>query len=539
MPISPNRNASPSAFATLDKVAARTPDGVTLFDNLSLAFGRERTGVVGRNGVGKTRLLRLVSGVDAPAEGSVIRTGRFGVLEQHYEPGAKETVASALGIATGMAMITRVLSGAATAEDLIEADWTLEARALAALADVGLADLHLARPMVDLSGGEQTRVRLCRLLLEAPDLMLLDEPTNHLDVEARRLVADVVGRWRGGVLVVSHDRELLRRMDRIVEITSMGVQTYGGNYDVYAERKAAQVEAAERAVSLAERNVAQTGADAQKRLERQARRDSAGRRKAAKGDLPKILLGARAERAENSGAANALLAADQAQRADEALSVAREQLERIRPLAIPMPPSGLASAQTVLVLEDAAWSTPDGRPVLGPLTLHLSGPQRLAVTGPNGSGKSTLLRLIAGDLQPTSGRIERPVRAAYLDQALSILKPEETLIEAWRRLNPAGSTNEAQAGLARFLFRNNAAHRRVETLSGGERLRAALACLMTGQTPARLLVLDEPTNHLDLDAISALEKALSDFDGAMIVVSHDRDFLQAIGVGRTLTLGAS
>jgi ATPase subunit of ABC transporter with duplicated ATPase domains len=320
MPISPSRNASPSALATLDRVAARTPDGATLFDNLSLTFGPERTGVVGRNGAGKTTLLRLLSGEAAPAEGAVARTGTIGVLDQRYEPTPDETVAQTLGVGAALAVLARVLEGQGTADDLAEAEWTLETRLDDALRDVGLADLDYERPTSSLSGGEQTRLRLARLRLALPDLILLDEPTNHLDAQARALVADVIARWDGGVVVVSHDRELLRRMDRILEVSSLGVASYGGGYDAYVERKALEREAATRDLAEAQRDLARVGGEAQQRAEAQSRRDAAGRRKAAKGDMPKILLGARAERAENTGGRSRLLAERQAEAAQDALA---------------------------------------------------------------------------------------------------------------------------------------------------------------------------------------------------------------------------
>lgn len=536
MPTSPSRSASPSALATLDKVAARTPAGVTLFDNLSLTFGPERTGVVGRNGAGKSTLLRLISGDLSPAEGVVTRVGTIGVLDQRGEPAPDETVARTLGVGEALAVIERVLAGEGEAEDLATADWTLELRIAEILAEVGLADIAMDRATISLSGGEQTRLGLAGLLLARPDLILLDEPTNHLDVEARRLIAEVLDRWDGGAVVVSHDRDLLRSMDRIVEVSGLGVTVYGGNYDLFAERKATERAAAERDLAGAERTAARVGADAQRRAEMKARRDAAGRRKGAKGDMPKILIGARAERAENSGAGDRQLAARQAAEAEAALASARERVERTRALSIPMPSSGLASGRTLLVLDDATWGTPQGRSVVGPVSLRLTGPERVAITGPNGAGKTTLLRLIHGALEPTTGRVERPSGAVLLDQEAAILKPDETVVEAWRRLNPEGSINDAQAALARFLFRNVAAHREVGELSGGERLRAALACVMTGTKPPQLLILDEPTNHLDLDSVAAVEVALRAYDGALIVVSHDADFLDAIGIERTIAL---
>jgi ATPase subunit of ABC transporter with duplicated ATPase domains len=533
---SPSLAPSPSASAlvTLDRVAARTPDGHTLFSDLSLAFGRERTGLVGRNGVGKTTLLRLVTGLADPAEGAVARAGKVGWLEQRREPGPGETVLDLLGAAPAMAVVRRVLAGEGGADDLAAADWTLESRIEAALADVGLPGLDPDRLAATLSGGEQTRVRLAALLLEAPDLLVLDEPTNHLDADGRAAIADLLARWKGGAVVVSHDRALLRRMDRIVELSSLGAAVYGGNYDLYAERKAAERAAADRDLEVAERSAGQIARESQKAVEKKARRDKAGRAFAARKSEPKILLGAMAERAENSGARENLLARRRAEAAEAVLDEARQRVERVRALAIPMPSSGLAAGKTVLALEGAVWDAPDGPRIVGPISLRITGPERVAIIGPNGAGKTTLLKLMAGELQPTSGRVEHPVAAALLDQETALLRPEETLIEAYRRLNPETTQNEAHSALARFLFRNTAAQRVVGTLSGGERLRAALACVMTGARPPQLLILDEPTNHLDLDSIAAVEAALIAYDGAVIVVSHDRDFLDAIGVERRL-----
>ena len=530
---------SASAFVTLDRVAARTPDGHTLFSDLSLAFGRERTGVVGRNGAGKTTFLRLVAGLAEPAEGAVSRVGKIGWLEQRREPRPGDTVLGLLGAAPAMAVVRRVLAGEGGADDLAAADWTLEDRIAAALMDVGLAGLDLDRAATTLSGGEQTRVRLAALLLEEPDLLVLDEPTNHLDAEGRTAVADLLTRWKGGAVVVSHDRALLRRMDRIVELSGLGVALYGGNYDLFAERKAAERAAAERDLDAAERGVAQVARERRKAVEKKARRDRAGRAFAARKSEPKILLGAMAERAENSRGRETLLAERLAEAAEAELREARERVERVRALAIPMPSTGLAAGKTVLTMEDVVWDAPNGRRIVGPVRLRLTGPERVAVNGPNGAGKTTLLKLMSGELRPTSGRVERPVAAARLDQETALLQPDETLLEAWRRLNPEASPNDAHAALARFLFRNTAAQRIVGTLSGGERLRAGLACVMTAVRPPRLLILDEPTNHLDLDSLAAVEAALRSYDGALVVVSHDPDFLAAIDVRRTVALTPS
>jgi ATPase subunit of ABC transporter with duplicated ATPase domains len=173
---------------------------------------------------------------------------------------------------------------------------------------------------------------------------------------------------------------------------------------------------------------------------------------------------------------------------------------------------------------------------LADVSFRLIGPERLALTGPNGSGKTTLIRLAVGELEPTGGVIRRGAPAVLLDQRAAMLSGDETLLANYRRLNPAQDDNAAHAALARFVFRNLAAEKPAGTLSGGERLRAALACVLMAARPPQLIVLDEPTNHLDLESIAAVEAALAAYDGALLVVSHDRDFLDAVGVDRELVL---
>jgi ATPase subunit of ABC transporter with duplicated ATPase domains len=534
--LNPSPNRSASALVTLNSVAARTPDGRGLFDNLTLAFGRERTAVVGRNGVGKTTLLRLVAGLAEPAEGAISRAGTVGWLAQAQTPTDDETVADTLGVAAPLAILHRVLAGEGSLDDMAEADWTLEERMQAALAEVGLADLALDRRTADLSGGEQTRLRLAGLKLAAPDLLVLDEPTNHLDAEARAMIVDVVADWPGGVVLVSHDRALLRRVDRIVELSSLGARVHGGGWDLYVERRDAERSAAERDLEQAERAIGRVQRENQAAQERQARRDRAGKSARANSSDPKILLDAQAQRAEESGARGQRLAERKRQAVEAELAEARERVERVRQMALAMPPTGLPAGRMVLNLNEAVVTADEGRRLLGPISLRLTGPERLAVVGPNGAGKTTLLKLIAGLTEPSAGSVEWPVRAALLDQQAAMLRPDETLVESWLRLNPQGTPNAARAALARFLFRNVQADRKTGELSGGERLRAALACVMTGTQPPQLLVLDEPTNHLDIESVEAVEAALSGYDGALVVVSHDADFLENLGVEQTIAL---
>jgi ATPase subunit of ABC transporter with duplicated ATPase domains len=524
------------SFVTLDSLSYAAPDGRLLLDNLTLAFGAERTGLVGRNGVGKTMLVRLILGEMAPKSGSVSVCGRIGVLRQALAPPPGARVADLLGVADGLARQRRLQAGEGTPEDLADADWLLEGRLGEALAGVGLADLDLDRPAASLSGGQVTRATLAGLIAAEPDLLILDEPTNNLDAEARELVAGTLGRWTGGAIVVSHDRALLRRMDRIVELTSLGAQVYGGGYDLYLERKAEAEAAANRALSDAEKAAARVARDTQEAAERKARRDAAGKRHGRSGSMPRIVAGGLKRRAEESAGRGQVLAERLKSEAAEALADAEARVERVRRLAFDLPPSGVPAGKTVLAFEDVTFGYPGAAPVVRRLSLRLNGPERVAISGPNGAGKTTVLRLAAGELEPAAGRVARGVRAAFLDQRTALFGDEESLVEAFLRLNPESAPNAARAALARFLFRNVAAEKLVGVLSGGERLRAALACVLMGDTPPGLLILDEPTNHLDLDSIGAVEAALRGYDGALLVVSHDADFLEAVGVEREVRL---
>ena len=526
-----------SPLITLDGLSFQTPDGRPLFDNLTLAFGAERTGLVGRNGVGKTTLIRLILGEIAPGAGSVTLRGRVGLLRQALAEDPAATVGERLGVSQPLARLARIEAGAGDELDFAEADWTLETRLAQAFAQVGLAGLDLARPAASLSGGEATRAALAGLLATEPDLLLLDEPTNNLDAGARELVAEVLRGWKGGAIVVSHDRALLREMDRTVELSGLGARVYGGGYDLYAARKAEEAAAAIRDLESAERAAQAVEREAQAAREKKARRDAAGRRNAAKGMEPKLYLGAQAERAENSAGRGNRLAERQRDQAAGDLAEAQGRVERLRRMDFDLPSCGLAAGKGVLAFEAVSFGYPQAPPLLQGVSFRITGPERVAVTGPNGSGKTSLIRLATGELAPNDGRVTLGATAALMDQQTAMLRADETLTAAFRRLNPEASENAARAALARFLFRSVAADKQVGSLSGGERLRAALACVLMSVRPPQLLILDEPTNHLDLDSIEAIEAALAGYDGALLVVSHDRDFLAAIGIEREVRLG--
>lgn len=524
------------ASITLSDLTWSTPDGRTVLSGLSLSFGPERTGLVGRNGTGKTTLLKLIAGELFPRSGSVSVQGRLGILHQTVEETPRGTVAGLFGATEGLALLRRAERGEAGAEELADADWTLEGRILSALGRVGL-EVPPETALAALSGGQRTRAGLAAVIFGEPDVLLLDEPTNNLDRTGRDAVLDLLAGWRAGAIVVSHDRALLDAMDAIVELTSLGATRYGGNWSRYRERKAVELAAARHDLATAEKRVAEAARSAQTTAERKARKDGKGRRKAAKGDLPRILLGGLKDRSEDTGGGNARLAERRRAEALEAAASARERLEILQPLSVTLAPTGLPAGKTVLTLDTVTAGYDPDRPVIRDLSFTLTGPERVAVTGPNGSGKTTLLALVTGTLQPWAGTVRVMTGAAMLDQRVGILDPSVTIRDNFRRLNPRAGENACRAALARFMFRADAALQIVGTLSGGQTLRAGLACVLGGPEPPSLLILDEPTNHLDIDSIEAVEAGLRAYDGALLVVSHDEPFLAAIGIGRRLDLG--
>ena len=520
---------------TVSNLSWSTPDGRALFSDLDLSFVAERTGLVGRNGVGKTTLLKIIAGELAPQTGSVSVSGRIAVLRQAVQVREGETIADLFAVREGLALLARAEVGEASEADIAAADWTLEVRMSAALARTGL-ETAANTPLASLSGGQRTRAALAALVFAEPDFLLLDEPTNNLDREGRAAVAELLADWRAGAIVISHDRALLDTMDAIVEMTTLGAQRYGGNWTAYRERKALELAAAEHDLADAERRLDDVSRSVQRSAERKARKDAAGKRKAARGDMPKILLGARKRQAENTSGENARLAERLRTEVEDDVASARERIEILQSLSFSLPSTHLPAGKQVLIADQVTAGYTADRPIIRDLSFMIVGPERVALTGPNGSGKTTLLKLITGELVSQSGELRVLTAFAFFDQNVSLLDPALSVLANFRRLNPDADDNACRAALARFMFRADAAHQVTGTLSGGQILRAGLACVVGGAHPPPLLILDEPTNHLDIDSIESVEAALAAYDGALLIVSHDERFLEAVNVTRRITL---
>ncbi|MGB3305043.1 MAG: ABC-F family ATP-binding cassette domain-containing protein [Thermomicrobiales bacterium] len=491
----------------------------------------DRIGIVGPNGAGKTTLLRLITGEDQPTSGScsLAPGATVGYLRQGFADLPDGTLADLLDGPTGGLLAAQQALEAATVAladpdgdpDALTAAFeqatdTFEARGgyaaideLDALLDrFGLGEVPFERPLESLSGGQKTRAGLAGLLASSPDLLMLDEPTNHLDIDALDWLAGFLTRFKGAVLMVSHDRGFLDEVaNQIFELDGEAhtLTIYPGNYSAYAEAKRHAEEERAAAWARQQKEVRRIKEDI-RRMEHHARTieantiDYAIRAKAAKIARPAVVRKAKLERMLDSE--------DAVERPTQTWGMAIELK------------GGDRGARDVVDIDHADVEL-GGNTILRDVSLHVGHGDRLALIGPNGSGKSTLVKLIAGEIVATRGsvRIGANVQPGYFAQEQDSLDLDKTVLEQ-TRAEAAMSESDTRTFLHRFLFGGEMVHRQIGELSYGERARLMLALLVLRGT--NLLLLDEPLNHLDISARENFERALGQFEGTTIVVLHDR-----------------
>jgi ATP-binding cassette subfamily F protein uup len=500
-------------------------------DNISLAFGHlpllesvqlqidagERLALIGRNGSGKSSLLKVISGDVPPDAGTVWRAPgvRVARLDQDMPlVGSRtvfEEVAAGLGDLGALvadyhhaAMVVAETSGDARdramerlgrlQQQLEERDgWRLEQKVELVISRLALpAD----RPVGELSGGWRRRALLGRALVSDPDLLLLDEPTNHLDIDAIRWLEEYLATFSGALLLVTHDRAFLGALaTRIIELDRGALTSWPGSYGRYLEKKADALENEVRDLARLDRKLAQEEAW--------------------------LRQGVKARRTRNEGRVKALMAL----RAER--SAYRERAGNVR-LAV----DGSATSGKVVFEADRISKAFDGIPVIRDFSVRILRSDRIGLIGPNGSGKTTLLRLLLGELEPDRGTVTHGsrIQVAYFDQQRAQLDPAATVADSVNDGNSTivvnGQPRHVIGYLADFLFPRERAMSPVQSLSGGERNRLLLAKLFA--RPANILVLDEPTNDLDIETLELLEELIADFDGTVLLVTHDRVFLDRV-----------
>jgi len=578
----------------LSDVAYAFPDDTTLFTGLNLAIGPGLTALVGRNGAGKSTLLRLIAGELVPASGSISvdgvahsATGTRPATAAHTAAGtpgtdgvatradvayvpqlladapAARTLADELGVGVKLAALARIESGRGSDDDfaLLADDWSVAERTVAQLDELGLPT-DLDRSVRELSGGERTLAAIAGRLLGDPRVLLLDEPTNNLDSRARGRLFGALERFVTSgdriAVVVSHDLQLLDTAGTTVELRGGRTRVFGGNYAHYREVVDAEQAAALQALTGARNDVR---AEKRDKVEAQvvlARRERYGRKMEANKREPKIVMGARKRAAQESAAKYRATHERGVELAQERMREADAAVRREDLLRVDLPDPGLPSGRVVVDVDD---------PVAG--RIHLAGPARVRLAGPNGSGKTTLLRRLTGE-RDVSGGVDgggacrdcgaggdddaggddhdddhddydaaTPAIAtawAFVPQDIRVEHPEHTVVDAIRAVRPEASAEETHAHAARMLFIGDAGFRRLGELSGGERLRAALAAELFARPVPQLLILDEPTNNLDLDGVEVLADALAQWRGALLLVSHDDGFCERVGVDDVITL---
>ncbi len=526
-----------ACFLSLEGVSCVLPTGETLFSDLTETFDQRHTGLVGRNGCGKTVLARMLAGQLQPTHGRCVCTGTVHYLAQQVSPPANATVADLAGVQGVLDALQRIEAGSVAPADFdaVADQWDMPQQLQLALTEQGLTHVSANTPASVLSGGELMRVCLIGAQLSQADFLILDEPTNHLDRQGRQALMDGLRHWKRGLLVISHDRQLLGGMDRIVELSPLGLRSYGGSYAFYAQAKAKEQAAALAELDRAKLERRREQQALQQQRERQEKRQASGARDGKQANQAKILLDRQKARSEQSmGKLHRQQAARQAELAERVREAAQQVVPYLH-IHLHAPAAPGVAQRVVAELNRVAlpWVPPKTRHI----SLQVRGQQRIGLVGPNGCGKSTLLKVLAGRVEPVSGEREVRGHVAYLDQTLDTLDPQRTVLEQAMAVNRTLNEGEQRMRLAQLGLDARKITVPSGCLSGGERLKAALACLLYADTPPALLLLDEPSNHLDLPSLQALERVLLSHPGALIVASHDEAFLAALVLTHWLVAG--
>lgn len=513
---------------------------------VNLSFSQHKYGIVGANGIGKTTLLKLVLGDIEPNSGSIQCIGSISYMPQLHVSfiNSDATIADILGISDILKSIENVNNGSCNEHDfeVIGSNWDIESRTKNALTHFNLNNVDAHSYFKKLSDGEKTKVLLSKTLIFSTDFILFDEPTNNLDKESRNILYNYIIDSNKGIIVVSHDRELLNNMSHIIEITSIGINAYGGNYDFYKQQKETDQQAAEDLIKSRIKQLKKSKYLVQSRLERHQKNESKGNREKikqikAKGSYDKIEIKSKQGRSEKTNRRIRIQAEHKLGMANNSLNESKMKLEINKLLNISLDKTKVSNNKIIINIEDLNFNYVPQKMLINNFNLTIVGPERVAITGRNGTGKSTLIQLILGNLNPSKGHITCGIpHITYLDQSVSFLDSNLSILNNFLQCNPESKIFDAYMALSWFNFCDQDAEKIVGQLSGGEKMRAGLAVALMSKNPPQLIILDEPTNHLDFETIEAIEQALKMYQGTILAISHDEVFLKNIGINRYVSV---
>lgn len=519
-------------------------DKEPLFQDINLTVNKgEQISLVGNNGSGKSTLLRIIEGSLKPTSGKVICTCVPYYIPQHFGQYDQLTVMQALQVESKINALHAITTGDVSVENftLLDDDWNIEERCLAALSLWGLKHIRLEQSMSMLSGGEKTKVFLSGIQIHSPEIILMDEPTNHLDIESRQKLYDFIRSSRATMLIVSHDRTLLNLLPFTCELDRSKITLYGGNYDFYKEQKEVVLNALQNQLSEKEKELRLAKKIAREALELKSKTDVRGEKSAVKKGTPRIAMGTFKDQAEKSTVKLKGIHDEKMTSINSSIADIRTALPDMRQMKTDFNSPNLHIGKILVTVKDLNFGYGSQRLWKEPLNLQIRSGDRIRFGGNNGSGKTTLLKLLLGELEPTDGFIEHAdFKYVYIDQEYSIVYPHLTVFEQLEQYNRfAKPEHELKMILSRFLFPVGTWDKSCSKLSGGEKMRLAICCLMVSNSTPDIFVLDEPTNNLDIQSVSIITSAIKDYRGTVLLVSHDLYFVKEIKISRSVELFSS
>jgi ATPase subunit of ABC transporter with duplicated ATPase domains len=506
-----------------------------LFDKITFtAHQQEKIALIGNNGVGKSTLLKIIAGELQPYDGLIKAAAKPYYVPQIFGQYNHFTIAQALQIEDKLNALKEILNGEVTEENLeiLNDDWTIEERCNEALEYWQLTDLDLSQKLEALSGGQKTKVFLAGISIHQPELILLDEPSNHLDPEARKLLYHFIQNTSGTLIIVSHDRKLLNLLNAVYELNKHGITVYGGNYDFYAQQKQIENNALQQDIQSKEKALRKAREKERETMERQQKLDSRGKKKQEKAGVSRIMMNTLRNNAENSTSKTKSMHAEKIGGISKELQELRSDIPEIDKMKFGFDNTDLHKGKILFTATAINFGYEEELLWKENLNFQILSGDRIVLKGSNGSGKTTLIKIITGKLVPTRGSVYKAeAKIVYIDQDYSLIQNQLTIYEQAQKFNVSGlQEHDIRMRLNRFLFSQNALDKPCSTLSGGEKMRLMLCCLTINNQAPDIIILDEPTNNLDIQNIEILTAAVNEYQGTLIVVSHDEVFLEQINI---------